>query len=334
MPIRKWSRSVISTGWLRRWGWRESECVARSRYCFCDRRWCADILDGMVDMPKHHELHWPTVEALRELGGSGSISELDEQVVADQRFSDEQQAVLVGDGPGTMLANRLGWARTYLKGMGLAQNSARAVWSLTEAGRTVTEDQMAPLRKQYARRIGAARRIRAARRASVAENQDDDTDTDEESRWQDRLIEELLKMPPDAFERLCQRLLREAGFSRTQVTGRTGDGGMDGLGVYRLSLVSFQVFFQAKRWRNSVGAKEVRDFRGAMAGRGEKGLLITTSTFTADAKAEASRDGAPPVDLVDGAHLCELLAQYEIGVRVSQRTVRDIDIDADAIAAI
>jgi restriction system protein len=84
--------------------------------------------------------------------------------------------------------------------------------------------------------------------------------------------------------------------------------------VYRVSLVSFQVFYQAKRWRNAVGAKEVRDFRGAMAGRGEKGLLITTSTFTNDAKAESTRDGAPPVDLVDGTALCDLLVQHRLGV--------------------
>ena len=94
------------------------------------------------------------------------------------------------------------------------------------------------------------------------------------------------------------------------------------------------MFFQAKRWRSSVGAKEVRDFRGAMAGRGEKGLLITTSTFTAEAKAEANRDGAPPVDLVDGASLCELLADHEIGVKVRTRTVREIEIDEESLSSI
>ena len=133
-------------------------------------------------------------------------------------------------------------------------------------------------------------------------------------------------MSPGSFERLAQRLLREAGFVSTTVTGKSGDGGIDGLGVYRMSLVSFPVFFQCKRYSGSVGAGAVRDFRGAMAGRGDKGLLITTGSFTADAKSEATRDGAPPLDLIDGARLCELLKAYELGVKVTTRTVEDIQV--------
>jgi restriction system protein len=110
------------------------------------------------------------------------------------------------------------------------------------------------------------------------------------------------------------------------VLGRTGDGGLDGTGVYRVSLVSFPVFFQCKRWKGSVGPKEVRDFRGAMTGRGEKGLLITTGSFTKDARLEATRDGAPPVDLVDGDRLCDLLKEYRLGVAVDSQTVEVIAI--------
>lgn len=110
------------------------------------------------------------------------------------------------------------------------------------------------------------------------------------------------------------------------VTGKSGDGGIDGIGVYRLSLVSFPVFFQCKRYKGSVGASAVRDFRGAMSGRGDKGLLITTGSFTADAKQEATRDGAPPVDLIDGERLCDLLRDYALGVRGTIRQVEDIEI--------
>lgn len=115
-----------------------------------------------------------------------------------------------------------------------------------------------------------------------------------ENNWREELLNIMLAMHPDAFERLCRRLLREANFSSVTVTGQTGDGGIDGTGVYKMSLVSFPVFFQAKRWKGSVGASRVRDFRGAMQGRGDKGLLITTGTFTTDAEREATRDGAPP----------------------------------------
>ncbi|MEZ5185630.1 MAG: restriction endonuclease [Candidatus Nanopelagicales bacterium] len=281
-----------------------------------------------TDLPKYNEFHWPALLALRSLGGSGSISEIEAAVAEQMGFTEEQQSILHQGGPMTEIGYRLHWARTYLKGMGLATNTERGVWALTLKGREVTEQEIKPLRNEYLTRM---RKKREA--AHVASNEDGDPD-DGELSWQDRLLEALLEMEPDAFERLCRRVLREAGFSRTQVLGKSGDGGLDGVGVYRLSLVSFPVFFQAKRWRNSVGSKEIRDFRGAMAGRGEKGLLITTATFTAEAKAEASRDGAPPVDLVDGATLCDLLADYGIGVNVTERVVREVEINHQELGAI
>ena len=134
-------------------------------------------------------------------------------------------------------------------------------------------------------------------------------------------------MRSDAFERLAKRMLREADFDSVNVTGRSGDGGIDGLGVYRLGLVSFPVFFQCKRYRGSVGPAAVRDLRGAMSGRGDKGLLITTGSFTPDAKKEATRDGAPPIDLIDGERLCELLKRYDLGVRTEVRTVEDVSVE-------
>ncbi len=121
--------------------------------------------------------------------------------------------------------------------------------------------------------------------------------------------------------------MREAGFTSTTVTGRPGDGGIDGLGVYRVSLVSFPVLFQCKRYRGSVGSGAVRDFRGAMAGRGDKGLLITTGTFSVEAKKEATRDGAPSVDLIDGDRLCDLLKEYGVGVITTKRQVEDVAVD-------
>ena len=274
-------------------------------------------------VPQYQTLLWPSVVALRDLGGRATNTELYEAVVELEEFTEAQQSVLHKDGPMTEIEYRMRWAQTYLKGMGLAANPSRGVWELTAEGRTVVEGQIMPLRAEYLRGLRDARRAREVTDLGGIPGETDGG-IEEEVAWQDQLLEVLLAMPPDAFERLCVRLLREAGFVRTQVTGRTGDQGIDGVGVYRVSLVSFPVFFQAKRWRNSVGSQQVRDFRGAMVGRGEKGLLITTASFTSEAKAEASRDGAPPVDLVDGPLLCELLAQHEIGVRVTERVVREI----------
>jgi restriction system protein len=138
-------------------------------------------------------------------------------------------------------------------------------------------------------------------------------------------------MSPAAFERLSQRILRESGFTKVEVTGRAGDGGIDGTGVLRMNLLSFHVLFQCKRWRGSVGPSVVRDFRGAMVGRADKGLIITTGAFSADARREATRDGAPAIDLVDGDALCDLLKDRGIGVRI--RMVEDISVDEAAFAS-
>jgi restriction system protein len=136
-----------------------------------------------------------------------------------------------------------------------------------------------------------------------------------EPHWKDQLLAAMRGIAPDAFERLAQRLLREAGFLKVEVTGRSGDGGIDGIGVLRVNLLSFQVLFQCKRYQGSVGAGVIRAFRGAMVGRSDKGLVITTGTFTPEAKREATRDGAPAIDLIDGDQLCNLLKQLKLGVR-------------------
>jgi hypothetical protein len=146
--------------------------------------------------------------------------------------------------------------------------------------------------------------------------------------WQDLLLDCLLKMNPGAFERLCQKILRESGFIKVDVTGRSGDGGIDGIGVLRINLLSFHVFFQCKRWKGSVGASAIRDFRGAMVGRADKGLVLTTGTFTADARKEATRDGAPAIDLVDGEALCDLLKG--LGIGVSTQKVEHVFIEQQA----
>lgn len=283
---------------------------------------------AQVTVPAYSDLLWPTVSAVRTLGGSGSIDEIVGVVIKQEAYADEQQQVLHGDGPQTEIEYRLAWARTYLKFMGLLVNSSRGVWSLTHRGRVVSEGEIAGL---HAEALAEMReKQRAKNRAGGAKPVGEESDAaSDELDWRDQLLESLMAMPLDGFERLAQRLLREAGFISATVTGRTGDGGIDGLGVYRMSLVSFPVFFQCKRYRGSVGAGAVRDFRGAMAGRGDKGLLITTGTFTGEAKAEATRDGAPPIDLIDGQRLCDLLKQYDLGTRTTTRVVEEVTVDQD-----
>jgi restriction system protein len=275
-------------------------------------------------MPIYHELLWPTLEAVSELGGSATISELNERVIERMGFDEAQQSLLHADGPQTELEYRLAWARTNLKWIGLLENSARGVWSLTESGRSATPDGVLALDKERRALAAIERRERLAEVEIDADGDGSADDDVAEHSWKELLLRRLLALDPAAFERLSQRLLREAGFINVTVTGKSGDGGIDAVGVYRLSLVSFPVYVQCKRYSGSVGPGAVRDFRGAMEGRGEKGLLITTGTFTRDAQAEANRDGARPVELIDGDRLCDLLREYRLGVEVRERLEFDV----------
>lgn len=318
-------------------------------------------------VPPAHSFAWDVVAALRQLGGSGGIDEVNERVVVLRGLSEEQQSIPRGQGR-TEVEYRLAWARTLAKALGLVENSARGVWSLSAEGWKVTAEEVEERKRLRRQERSAARRggrlmvSRADTDDGAGIGVDGSTGTDAESPgeepegdlsdlpdpdtaddalrpasagdggqvvsdWRSHLLEVLKAMDPSAFERLCQRLLREAGFSNVTVTGGSRDGGIDGTGVYRVSLISFPVFFQAKRYANTVSSSVVRDFRGAMAGRGDKGLLITTGTFTADARAEATRDGAPPVDLVDGDALADLLREYTLGVTTTVRTVHDVRVE-------
>jgi restriction system protein len=202
------------------------------------------------------------------------------------------------------------------------------VWSTTELGRTITPDEIPAAHAAYRTQLREIQRLKKA--AQEPDDSDDlhdplgTVDVAGSSEWKEGLLSTLQNISPDQFERLARRLLREAGFVSATVTGKAGDGGIDGIGVYRVSLLSFPVFFQCKRYVGSVGSGAVRDFRGAMSGRGEKGLLITTGTYTSEAKRESTRDGAPPVDLIDGDQLCDLLKQYELGVHCTIRQIEDV----------
>ena len=199
----------------------------------------------------------------------------------------------------------------------------------------MSDDQIRAIRSLVRQQNRVARAAAVAAKGQLEgedEEQEEEEIEDVALTWKEQLLETLLTLEPSAFERLCQRVLRESGFVKVEVKGRSGDGGIDGTGVLRLNLLSFQVLFQSKRYRGSVGASVVRDFRGAMVGRADKGLIITTGTFTADARRESTRDGAPAIDLVDGDALCDLLKSLKIGVKVE--TVESISIDQAALLSL
>ena len=264
----------------------------------------------------------PLLAALKQLGGSAKAAEARAAVAELLHLGEETLDERLESGS-SRFDNQVGWARYYLVRAGYIDSSRRGVWALTEKGRNsppLSDGQINELVRNVISEWGSRSSSSAA------------TDTEDESLPPDETASDhraelssiLLALPPEGFERLCQRLLREAGFEQVSVTGRSGDGGIDGIGILELNaFVSFKVLFQCKRYSGSVGSGAIRDFRGAMMGRADKGLVLTTGSFTTDAKREAVRDGVPPIELVDGEKLLELFEQLELGVR--PRTTFDVD---------
>ena len=281
------------------------------------RRFEIDV-EGLPDLPG---MMLVTIEALKDLGGSATIRELDEKVVDLEAVTEAEQAFTMPDGTRTRMNYYLAWARTYLKRGNAVVNSSRGVWALTESGAAITgPNETRAIYTQVTReeRDRARAKLQAAKapKPDIVEPTDDDPEETED--WKSSLLAVLGAMLPAAFERLSQRLLREAGFTKVEVRGKSGDGGIDGVGVLRVNLISFQIYFQCKRWQGSVGAKEIRDFRGALQGRADKGLFITTGHFSSQASDEATRDGAIPIDLIDGDRLCDLLKENRLGVEIEK----------------
>ena len=226
------------------------------------------------------------------------------------------------------IAYRLAWARTYLKKYGFLENSSRGVWTLTKLAKE--QKQVTP--HMVVKQVREMDKTESKPKNKKDKNESielEETNTPEAQGWKEELYTLLTKeISPDAFERLTQRLLRESGFVQVEVTGRTGDGGIDGKGIAKIhGFMSFHVIFQCKKYQGSVSAGDIRDFRGAMVGRADKGLFITTGTFTPAAVKEATRDGAPPIDLVDGEQLSEKLKEFQLGLKTE--LIEKVTVDKD-----
>jgi restriction system protein len=270
-------------------------------------------------VPTYDELFNPLINALQNLGGSASIPEQEEEVAKLLKLTDKEIAE-IHRGNRTKLSYRLAWARNYLKRYGILENSKRGVWSLSPDGLKITHVNKEEVKKKV---VALDRQERKKKEESSELFEDDIPES-----WEDELLNLIKSISPASFERLCQRLLRESGFIQVEVTGRSGDGGIDGKGVVRLGgLLSFHVLFQAKRYKGNVPPSVVRDFRGALVGRADKGLIITTGSFSREARAEAQRDGATPIDLIDGEDLVEKLKLLSIGVNVTERVVEEVTIN-------
>lgn len=280
---------------------------------------------GAEQVPSYDSLLIPVIKALILLGGSGTIEEINEKVYEIENFSDKiLQIPHSENGTTSEIDYRLYWARTYLKKYGLIENSGRGIWNLNNSDinpDSLDSDEIVRfVRNQKKTEKKIQNKTIDSTNSSIEE------EVDETLEWKEKLLNTILAISPNAFEKLVQRLLRESGFVEVEVTGRSGDGGIDGKGIARMSgLLSFHVIFQCKRYKGSIVPSQIRDFRGAMQGRADKGIFITTGNFTRDARKEATRDGAPPIDLIDGEILCEKLKEFSLGVKT--KIVEEVEVD-------
>lgn len=266
--------------------------------------------------PTYNEMMPQLFQAMKDLGGSGTINEIDQRTMEILHLPEETVSFPHNDSSTTEIEYRLAWTRSYMKKVGILENSSRGIWSLTAKGREIKTVNPNEIVAQVRAMSSIKLPKEKANDTVISEPENQGVDIPEEIQsWRDKLKNVLYNLAPAAFERLTQRLLRESGFTQVQVTGRTGDGGIDGTGIIKLNgIISFHMLFQCKRYQGAVTASEMRDFRGAMQGRADKGLFITTGTFTQSAKQEANRAGTAPIDLIDGEDLIEKLKELQLGV--------------------
>jgi restriction system protein len=282
--------------------------------------------------PQFVKYFGPVLEALDQLGGSGRPDEVRSIIAERLKLSEEEQSEQLPSKAQPRFDNQVHWARFYLSKASFIDSSKRGVWALTEKGRAAI-----PLSSSDARGVFrevqstfAKAKSKKSEQAPVGPIEDVSVPPNDgnsiEQNYRDEVAEKLQALSAGGFERFCQRLLRESGFQEVSVTGRSGDGGIDGSGILQVNaLVSFKVLFQCKRYTGTVAVAQVRDFRGAMMGRADKGIILTTGSFTSEARKEAVRDGVPAIELVDGDKLINMLEDLELGLK--PMTTYQVDTD-------
>jgi len=278
-----------------------------------------------MKMPTFDSMMNPLLKALNELGGSGTISEIDGKVIELLKVPEDIQNIPHDPEKSTKseIEYRLAWTKTYLKKYGVLENSAKGVWAINSDNNKLIEVDPKEV-------IKTVRENDKKEKDKKTKDTEEGLTSDDLIDWKDNLINILKGIKPDAFERLSKRLLRESGFEQVEVTGKSGDEGIDGKGIVKINnIMSFHVYFQCKRYKNTVGSKEIRDFRGAMVGRADKGIFFTTGSFTRDAVKESIRDGAPPIDLIDGDQFAEMLKNLNLGIQVKEKIIEEVEINEE-----
>ncbi len=269
------------------------------------------------------------VEALKAMSGVGKAAAVKEWIAQTMSANNQSIPETVLASGAQKFANDIQWARMYLVNAGMLEPMEKAGygnWKLTPIGWTANIDagQIDQIIDATAKK-GKADNPDAQEAPTESQTQ---PEMPSYSSWEGTLKQILTTMPDKGFERFCAYLMTRNGLLATKVTGQSGDGGIDGEGMLafdELALIKTPVAWQCKRFEsNKVPSKAVRDFRGAIEGRAKYGLIFTTSSFTADAEAEARRPGAIPIELVGLDRLIDLMRDRAVGLAVKEIKVYEI----------
>jgi len=274
----------------------------------------------------------PLLDALRSLGNSGTPTEVLEKIADDLSIDDAKLNESLASGQ-SRVYNQVHWARFYLTREGLLDGSERGVWKLTERGRKTKLNHVEAI-EIFRRQHGAIQAQREAEGAAepievgmaLSAKDAEPAPPIEEESHRGQLARILRGMSPKGFEHFAAFLLRRAGITEVNVTGKTNDGGIDGIGYLRINpMMTTSVLFQCKRYTDKpVDKDEIMKFQAAvLRERAEKGLFLTTSTFTRPAKDEAMK-GAKEIELIDLQRLIDLIESMKLGLK--EKTIFVVDL--------
>jgi len=270
--------------------------------------------------PKFVQYFQPVIDGLRDLGSSAKPKEV-YTWIAEHHDIPQEEIEGTTKGGQSKFENKVGWARFYLAKAGLIDTEQRGVWVLTEQGRKANlshEEAYQLFKTIHGGFPRPDKTIEEEQPCSPVEDEDasapDEKTYLNQDEIQERLVELLRSMTDKGFEELCARLLRHIGFENVKVTGQRGDQGIDGEGYLLINrFVRTKVMFQCKRYEGSVGPDKVREFVGAISKKAERGIFLTTGTFTKGAREIAVQDNT--IELVDIDRLLELMIEEGLGVR-------------------
>lgn len=277
----------------------------------------------MMKNPQFLKYAIPLINTLKNNGGIGKTADVIDLVIENLGINDKELEDLIPSGQ-SKIRNHIQWSRFYLVKGGYMDSPKGGTWRLTQLGfdSELNVEDISQLYKKVQHKYNPA--FTNKKQKNTNDNNDIGNKVVEDEKQGSELINILKTLSPDGFERICKRLLTEIGINDITITGGSGDQGIDGIGIIRLNdVVNFNIVFQCKRYKETVSPHYVRDFRGAMQGRAEKGLIVSTGRFTSEAKKEANRDGVPPIELIDGERLVGLFEKYQLGLK--PRTVYEIE---------